>query len=385
MSVDNIPKVILHEHIEGSITPVLALRLANKHNIVLPNEFIYAPGEYSLVDYPYGRYAYNESDFSAFIQTYDCVAELIRTPDDYYEITKDFLTRNGRQGLIYCELIISPWHMARSENDALMIDREKYQLSLAAIVRAIEEAKIEFSLETRLHAVGIRHLGESLMNKVIDFIRVNPSPYLTGFNIAGDERSGVFSDFHYAHQQATQLNLGRSYHAGEICSSESVNDAINAGAMRIGHGIQAIDCPDTLNRLIKNQITLELAITSNKILVSQLACDISKHPVRALYDRGVRITLNTDDAGIFGTDIAKEYALAMHHFHFNRSELLDITLCGIEAAFVDNQTRQTLLDHVYHCFTPEDIIQLEQSEERAQSTVLAERLQQRLLRLRIGG
>lgn len=381
MSIDDIPKIILHEHLEGSVTPNFALRLANKNQVILPGDFIYAEGEYNLADYPYGRYIFDETDFNDFIKIYDSVATLIQTPDDYYYITKDFLTRNGRQGLLYCELIISPQHMAQSQNDVSVLVREKYRFSLAAIVQAIEEAKIEFSLEARLHAVGIRHLGASQMDKILDLIQANPSPYLTGFNIAGDERSGVFTDFHYAHQQAIELNLGRSYHAGEICSAQSIEDALDAGAMRIGHGIQAIESPHTLNRLIENQITLELALTSNKILVSQLSGDISMHPIRALYDKGVRITLNTDDSGIFGTDINKEYILAMNQFQFNRAELFDITLCGIEAAFIDHQTRQTLLDQVYRCFTPEDIIQLKLSENLTKDATLAARLHQRLLRL----
>lgn len=379
MLVKDLPKAIIHEHVEGSITPEMAALLANKHGIALPDRFVFAEGTYSQQDYPNGRYAYDESDFGAFIKTYDVVSELLQTPEDYYLIMKDFLSRNAQQGLIYCEMLASPYHMCVREQDgSLQLDAQRYHQVMMSIEKAIEEIRVQYGLETRLHAVGVRHLGEQNVSCVVDFLQQNPRLSVTGFNIAGDERAGQFADFDYAHQSAERLGLGKSYHAGEICPAESIRMAIASGAKRIGHGIKAIDDPQLIQQLIDEDIMLEVSITSNRILVNEFGGQVEKHPVRALYDSGVRISLNTDDAGIFGTDIGKEYQIASDVFGFSRPELLDVTLCAIEGGFVDAPTKQKLIDKVYSHFTAEDCRQLELDIAKAASPALAKRLSARL-------
>ena len=374
MQIDSIPKVILHEHIEGSVTPALAKILAKNNGIVLANHFLYQDDQYDHNQFPDGRYAYDESDFRAFIDTYDTVAGLIRTPHDYYLVVKDFLVRNAKQGLIYCEFIASPLHMSGENEDSNTMDPSRYHLVMDAIEQAIADVKQEFGVETRLHVVGIRHLGVEHINKVVEFIQDNPRTSISGFNIAGDERANQFLDFQNALNQVKTLGLGRSYHAGEICSAESVQEALDTGAMRIGHGVQSNYDTATIQRLIENSITLEVSMTSNLILVNQYSAHPEQHPVRQLYDKGVRITLNTDDAGIFGTTINKEYQLAATQYGFNRAELLDVTLCALEAAFLDDSTKQTLIGRVLHCFTAEDETTLAHSIKQAKSGALAERL-----------
>lgn len=379
MQVNDIPKVILHEHIEGSVTPALAKILADRHSAALPDNFVYDDSEYDKAAFPDGRYAYDESDFNAFIATYDFVANLIRTPDDYALVVKDFLSRNAKQGLIYCELIASPFHMSSLINDGEQyMDEKRYHQVMDAIEQAINEVRREFGVETRLHAVGIRHLGAPHVAQVCDFIQQNPRASVTGFNIAGNENAGNFADFAETYRRLATSELGRSFHAGEICSSESVDQALDAGAMRIGHGVHAIDDPAVIQRLIDKNITLEVSITSNLILVERFAADQSLHPVRKLYDSGVRITLNTDDAGMFGTTIAKEYQLAADRYGFSRIELLDISLCAVEAAFVDDKTKRALTDKVYGCFTKADLEALKQTINQTPNSFLKRRLELRL-------
>jgi adenosine deaminase len=225
-------------------------------------------------------------------------------------------------------------------------------------------------------AIWARHVEE-----VIDFIDRHPQAIVTGFNIAGDERAGAFADFAPLLPRLKERRLGRSYHAGEICDADSVQQAIDCGAMRIGHGVRAINDAATVQRLIEQSITLEVSITSNCLLVEPYRRDPAAHPVRKLYDAGVRISLNTDDAGIFGTDIAKEYRLAAQMFGFGRAELLDVSLCAVEAAFIGEDIKQSLIDRVYRAFEPDDIIELERSAEHAVSPALKQRLHQRLAQL----
>ncbi|WP_091347276.1 adenosine deaminase [Gilliamella bombicola] len=351
-----IPKVILHEHIEGSITPMMARQLAQKNNIPFPATLCYPPGQYDANEYKNGRYSYDESKFEEFIKTYDIVSSFLKNPEDYYDITYDFLFRNAKQGLIYCELFISPFHICAtpSHDGQVVWNQDRFHQTLKQMDKAIIDVSQQYDITVRYHVIGVRHLGANVVYDTLQFIQNNPHPLITGFNIAGNEKAGHFDDFKAAHELASQLNLKKSYHAGEIDSAESIIQALKHGANRIGHGIRAIEDKVLIRELIDKKVTLEIALTSNRILVNELHGDIYKHPIRQLYDQGVRITLNTDDAGIFGTDIEKEYHIAQSIFSFSRLELLDITLCGVQAAFVENAVKNQLIGKVLAYFTSDD-------------------------------
>ncbi|MFC1235934.1 adenosine deaminase [Vibrio sp. F74] len=351
-----LPKVVLHEHIEGTVTPKMALVLAEKYSVTLPANFIYQEGKYSRSEFPNGRYNYNESDFGAFVTTYDTVAALVRAPEDYYLIVKDYLSRNAEKGLVYCEIITSAFHLCYTEQEdgSGELDSEKYHQIMDAVERAIAEVKALYGTETRLQACGVRHLSLKHLNLSADFIQQQPRTVITGFNIAGNELAGTFSDFTYVHELVDQIPLDKSYHAGEICGPDSIRQALKYGAKRIGHGIAAIKDEALIETLICDNITLEIAPTSNRILVSELNQSLEHHPLRKLYEKGVRLSINTDDAGLFGTDIGKEYHIAETQFGFTKVELLDVTLCALEAAFVENDVRDRLIKQTYREMKEQD-------------------------------
>ncbi|KGQ69456.1 hypothetical protein A1D23_07760 [Chelonobacter oris] len=379
MTALTLPKVVLHEHIEGSVAPSLAIKLAQKYQVRLADDFLYREGEYDAQDFPNGRYRYDESDFREFVDAYDTVAELVRDAEDYYWVTKDYLMRNAKQGLIYCELITSAYHMCTTlgQSGERIWSPERYAEIMQAIEQAMDEVRAEFGVETRLHACGVRHLPFAEMLASADFIAKNPRESITGFNIAGNEKAGQFSDFNALHQLVDDIPLPKSYHAGEICGPQSVHDAIKCGAVRIGHGIASIQDSDLIQLLIEKQITLEISPSSNRILVPELQSSLKNHPLRKLYDSGVRICLNTDDAGLFGTDIGKEYLLAAQAFGFCRAELLDITLCALECAFVEKTVKNRLISQVYQQINDEDRQQFADLIANCTNPALKVRLQQR--------
>lgn len=375
-----LPKVILHEHIEGSVTPEMALVLANKHGVALPDDFLYPEGAYDKNEFPNGRYQYDETDFGAFVTAYDVVADLVRDAEDYYLIMKDYLSRNAQQGMIYCEMITSAFHLCCQEDQdgKVALNADQYHEFMQGIERAIEEVKQQYGTETRLQACGVRHLSQQHLDLSVDFIAQNPRASVTGFNIAGNEKAGEFEDFIYVHELVDNIPLPKSYHAGEIRGPESIRDALKFGAKRIGHGIAAIKDDALIEQLIGHQITLEVAPTSNRILVTEFEQKLDNHPLRRLYDKGVRLSINTDDAGLFGTDVEKEYRIAQQVFGFKRVELLDVSLCALEAAFVSDDIKQELISQVYQAFSDTDWRDLEMHAASLQDGPLKSRLQSRL-------
>lgn len=380
-NVSELPKATLHEHIEGTVTPEMATKLAQRHHVKLPDDFIMKDGQYDKADFPNGRYAYDESDFWAFINTYDSVADMMRTPQDYYDVTKDYLSKNANEGGVYVELILSPMHMATEVNPETgkgELSAPRYKAMMDAITKAAEEVKEETGLETRFIATGVRNLGAENVKEVAEFIRDNPHPLVTGFGIAGNEQAGKFDDFAEALSIAKGAGLKLALHAGEICGSESIKDAVRLGASRVGHGVSAPQDPALMKELAEKGIMVEVCPTSNRILVNDLKGDLANHPARKLYDAGIKISLNPDDGGIFGTHTGKEHRISAEKFGFSKAEMYDITLCAIECSFADVATRKKIKENIYKSMTAEDRKEMAQLAEKAQNPVLKQRLETRV-------
>lgn len=374
------PKATLHEHIEGTVTPEMAAKLAQRHDVSLPDNFVMKDGEYDKADFPNGRYAYDESDFWAFINTYDTVADMMRTPQDYYDVTKDYLSKNAADGGIYAELIVSPMHMATEvnpETGKAELSAPRYAAMLEAMTNAAEEVKESTGLETRFIATGVRNLGAENVTEVAKFVRDNPHPLVTGFGIAGNERAGKFDDFAEALSIAKGAGLKLALHAGEICGPESIRDAVRLGASRVGHGVSAVQDPALMKELAEKNIMVEVCPTSNRILVGELKGDLANHPARKLYDAGIKISLNPDDGGIFGTQTGKEHRISAKEFGFTKAEMYDITLCALDCSFADVKTRKQLKENIYKRMTAEDRKEMAEQAEKAQNPILKKRLETR--------
>ncbi|WP_280518971.1 adenosine deaminase [Shinella curvata] len=314
------PKAELHCHIEGATPPALAAAQAKRYGIDT-SAFI-KDGQYSW------------QDFTSFVQSYDATANLFRREEDYALLAETYLTEIAAAGAIYSELIASP-----DQGDAVGIGADAYMRGLA---EGAERARAKTGIETRLLVVGIRHFGPERVVKAAEYAARRPHPLITGFNLAGEERMHRVADFTRAFDIARDAGLGITIHAGELSGAFSVRDALDhVRPSRISHGVRAIEDADLVKRLADEGTVLEVCPGSNVAL--GVFKDFQSHPLRALHDAGVRVTLNSDDPPFFHTSLAREYEVASTVMGFSDAEILGMTRTAIEAAFVDEPTRQKLL------------------------------------------
>lgn len=316
----SMPKAELHCHIEGATPPALAAAQAKRYSIDTSG-FI-KDGQYSW------------QDFTSFVQSYDATANLFRTEEDYALLAETYLTEIAEAGAIYSELIASP-----DQGDAVGIGADAYMRGLA---EGAERAKAKTGIETRLLVVGIRHFGPERVVKAAEYAARRPHPLITGFNLAGEERMHRVADFTRAFDIARDAGLGITIHAGELSGAFSVRDALDhVRPSRISHGVRAIEDADLVKRLADEGTVLEVCPGSNVAL--SVFKDFESHPLRALHAAGVRVTLNSDDPPFFHTSLAREYEVASTVMGFSDADILGMTCTAIEAAFVDEPTRQKLL------------------------------------------
>ncbi|RKF07889.1 adenosine deaminase [Oceaniradius stylonematis] len=315
-----VPKAELHCHIEGAVSPALALAQAERHGADLSE--IVVDG------------AYRWTDFTAFLNVYDTVAALFRTRDDYARLAHDYLSSLAADGCLYSEIFISTDHAEQTG-----LSPHAY---IDGLAEAIERAKAETGIEGRMIATGLRHGGPEAVERAARFAADNPHPLITGFGMAGDERMHHPKDFAPAFDIARDAGLRITVHAGELAGAESVRDALDhLRPERIGHGVRAIEDPALVERLAEERIVLEICPASNIAL--GVFADYASHPFNRLRDAGVKVTLNSDDPPHFHSSLANEYRIASDHFGLDDAALKGITRTAIEAAFCDDDTRTKLL------------------------------------------
>ncbi|TPW27903.1 adenosine deaminase [Martelella alba] len=314
------PKAELHCHIEGAAPPALAARLADKYGVDL--------GAY-LKD---GVYQWH--DFTSFVAAYAAIASVFRSEDDFAALAEDYLTELAEAGTIYSELFVSP-----EQGLSAGLSRDGY---MRAVVEGIERARDKTGIECRMVMIGERHMGPEQVEGAALYASAYQGKLLTGFNIAGDERMHRMADFTRAYDIARDAGLKLTVHAGELEGAFSVREALDClRPDRIGHGVRAIEDASLVKRLADEGVVLEVCPGSNIAL--SVYPSFTAHPLRRLFDAGVKVTLSSDDPPFFHTSLSLEYQRAETEMGFSVDEIARMTRTAIEAGFVDDATRSVLL------------------------------------------
>jgi adenosine deaminase len=280
------------------------------------------------------RFAY--TDFLDFLKTYDKAASVIRTSEDYRDITYEYLVSCARQGAIYVELTASPDHAK-----LVGLSDEEH---LEGIARGIDDARAETGIEGRILISCVRNFGVEPALRVAHYAAERPHPYVVGFSMAGDEENYPPAAYAEAFEIAAAAGLGCTVHAGEWAGPDSVRGGLGLPVSRIGHGVRSIEDPALVEELAERGTVLEVCPTSNVVL--GIYPTYEEHPLPRLRNAGVQVTLGSDDPPYFGATIGGEYALCAEHYDLDHEALRGITRTAIEAAFCEETLKQRLMQTV---------------------------------------
>jgi adenosine deaminase len=280
------------------------------------------------------RFTY--SDFLDFLRTYDMAASVIRTGDDYRDVTYEYLAGCARDGALYVELTASPDHAALVG----LADEEH----LEGIARGIDDARREHCIEGRILISCVRNFGVEQALRVARYAAERPHPYVVGFSMAGDEENYPAQNYGEAFRIAADAGLGCTVHAGEWAGADSVRAALELPVTRISHGVRSIEDPAVVAELAERGIVLECCPTSNVVLGVFPAYE--QHPLPRLVEAGVRVTLGSDDPPYFGASVGGEYEICRERFGFDDAALREITRTAIGAAFCEEGLKQRLMQRV---------------------------------------
>ncbi len=316
------PKVELHLHLEGAAPPSFIRGLAREKSMDIAGIFD-----------AQGGYAYR--DFWDFLKVYEAATETLKTPEDYHRLTLAVLEQSAASGVVYSETFLSPDFCGGRDVAA-------WREYLQAIREAAEIAEKRDGITLRGIVTAIRHFGPDKARETAICAAETAGDWIVGFGLAGDEKIGKPKDFLWAFDAAREAGLHLTAHAGEWGGSDSVGDAIHdLGVARIGHGVRAIENLALIDEIAEKGIVLECCPGSNIAL--GLYPDWRQHPIGQLYDRGVKVTVSTDDPPFFHTTMTNEYDRLAEAFDWDDGVFDCLARWSIDAAFCDADTRKRIV------------------------------------------
>lgn len=316
-----VPKVELHLHVQGAIPHGALWDLIQKYG-----------GDPSVPD-PAAlerRFAYR--DFAHFIETWVWVRGFMREYEDIEHTTAAFAGELARRNILYAEAFFSPADYHGNGLDTQRV-AEAYRAGLdrvpgvrvALVADLVRDFGAERAARTLAELADLRALG------------------IAGVGIGGSEHLFPPEAFAGVYETARELGFRTSAHAGEAAGPESVWGAIRALRVdRIGHGTRAHQDPRLLDHLAERRIPLEVCPVSN--VCTGVVPSLEQHPVRDFHERGLVVTINTDDPAMFGTTLAGEYRLLEARLGFTRDELRGLILQAIASSWLEPGESEALAE-----------------------------------------
>jgi len=339
--IRSLPKAELHLHLEGTVEPATLMELAERH----PEPF--APpanskykdvSEIDLTQPGAIDKLYQYSDFTGFLSAFKTVSEQMRAPEDYELVTYKMMERLRGEGVLHAEVYVSA--------GIIQWRGQHFEHFLEAIEIGRKHGKEDFGVSVLWIIDAVRHFGVDAVKRVVDdSIRLRKKhESIVGIGIGGDEARGPAEQFRSIYTKAKDHGLHLLAHAGESVGPESIWAALNIGAERIGHGLNAIADPDLVQELAERQVPIEINLTSN--LRTGCCRKLQDHPVRQYFDEGLMVTLNSDDPAMFGSWLGNEYQLARDNFGFTDEHLRELARNSFEASFLAADEKVKYLEMV---------------------------------------
>lgn len=311
----------LHLHLDGSIRVQTAWELAQEQHVLL--------GVDSMEELAQAmRVPEDCKTLAECLKRFDLPLLLLQKEDAMERVTFELVEDLATLGVTYAEIRFAP----QLSTKAGLNQDEVVEAAIRGVKHGMEQYP---SIRCGLILCCMR--GADIENK--NFETVETAKKYLGDVVCALDLAGAESLFHTElfdpiFLRAKEYGLPMTIHAGEADGPESIKNALEYGAKRIGHGISALEDPKLIQRLIDEKITLEMCVTSN--YHTKVVPDISSHPIRKFFDLGVHVTVNSDNMTVSNTNINKEIGILKEYYQFTNAEIQTLQEYAKEASFLSN-------------------------------------------------
>ena len=356
----SLPKVSLHDHLDGGLRPSTIIELANEVGHTLPTTDPVALAEWF-------RESADSGSLVRYLETFDHTVAVMQTKDGLFRVAKEFVEDLADDGVVYGEV---RWAPEQHLQKGLTLDEtvEAVQAGLEAGVDSVAESGRDIQVGQLITAMRHADRGQEIAELAVR----HRDRGAVGFDIAGAEDGFLPSRFKDAFTYLAENNFPATVHAGEAAGLESIQSALVDGrALRLGHGVRiaedimvefedAEDAADdddnvglvTLGNLsswVRDRgIALEICPSSNLQTgaIAGFGDDLDSHPLDMLYQLGFNVTINTDNRLMSGVTLTDEFELLVETFDYDLDDLLELTLNAAEAAFLPLEEKEALVEYI---------------------------------------
>ena len=317
--IQALPKAELHVHIEGTFELELMFEIAKRNHIAIP---------YKNVDAV--RQAYDFHNLQSFLDIYYAGAGVLLHKADFYDLTRSYLEHCREDNVVHTEIFFDPQtHTARGV---------AFETLINGIVRACREAGQQWGISTRLIMCFLRHLSEEsafeTLNQALPY-----KEHIIGVGLDSSELGHPSSKFERVFAQARAEGLLTVAHAGEEGPPEYVYEALDLlHVRRIDHGVRAEEDEALMARLIAEQMPLTVCPLSN--LKLKVFPEMAKHNLRRMLQRGVLVTVNSDDPAYFGGYMNRNFEALAEALDLSAEEIKNLCANSFRASFLSEVEKE---------------------------------------------
>jgi adenosine deaminase len=315
---NEISKTEIHCHLEGSIRTSTIIDIAREYSLSVPSyEVAELDRHVKVLD--------QWRDLHAVLEAFGIARDCIVSPPVIERIAWELFEDAARQNIHLFEVRFSPdWAFSGHNVD--------WDAALEGLLRARTQAEQSFGMAIGFIAITSRSLGPPSCAKTVDW-SIRHRGDILGIDLADSERDFPLSEFVGSIYKAKDAGLKVTIHTGEDSPASFVTETVRLAAPdRIGHGIHIIDDPSVVKLVRDRGITLEVNPWSNYLTSSVRR--IEDHPLKRLFDLGVRVTINSDDPELLDTNLNNEYRIAQEVLGMTLDEIAICNRYACEASFL---------------------------------------------------
>ncbi|MEG1557291.1 MAG: adenosine deaminase [Oscillospiraceae bacterium] len=334
----NFPKIDLHCHLDGAIDPKTMMELARERKIKLPAE--------TLEEFiPFVTFGPGCGSVNEYLKKFDLPIEILQDAKALERVMYELVKRLDSEGLAYAEIRFAP-QLATAKG---MTQFEAAEAVIAGKERALSECKnIKIGIIVCAMCLGTADITRKQNFETLEVAKQLKGKGIDAFDLAGCEGICPLSDFAELFDKAREYGLNYTCHAGDSHIAAEVGTAINLfGSKRIGHGHHIFDDKELCRQAIEKDVTFEVCITSNIQCETQPSYE--EHPIKKMYDMGMKVTLNTDNMVIAGVTLDSEYKIAMERCGFTMDDLIKMNINSAKASFLDEKSKAELIQKLESC------------------------------------
>lgn len=326
-----LPKVELHRHLEGSLRLSTMLDIARKHGVTVPVSMLNLSGLVQVQDQ-------DPMTFTNFLDKFKTLRLFYRSPDVIHRVTREAVEDAAKDNVRYLELRFTPVALSRAEGFPL-------HDVMDWVIASAQDAAREYKIKVGLIASVNRHESPDLAEQVAWLAVEHMKNGMVGMDLAGNEAEFKSNPFHGIFKEAKQSGLRITIHAGEWGPADNIRDAIeHVGAERIGHGVRVLEDESVMALAKERGVTFEVCVTSN--FQSGVVTVLENHPLPRMIEKGLKVTVNTDDPSVSRITLSNEFQIAHEKLNISIDMLKKSVLLAAESSFLPGAEKAELLQNL---------------------------------------